>query len=112
MRVGQPDQLVEVGGDQQHRQARCARGSQLVPHRGLRTDVDTAGRVRGDAAGSGSLAISRPTISFCWLPPDSAKAGTSMLGVRTSNRSTDVLGRSRACRSRSIQKPWQNGSVV
>ena len=32
----------------------------------------------------GSLLISRPTISFCWLPPDSARASTSGPGVRTS----------------------------
>ncbi|CAM5669941.1 hypothetical protein SGLAM104S_02438 [Streptomyces glaucescens] len=28
--------------------------------------------------------ISRPTISFCWLPPDREAAVTSMPGVRTS----------------------------
>ena len=32
----------------------------------------------------GLEAISRPTISFCWLPPDRAWAVTSMFGVRTS----------------------------
>ena len=32
----------------------------------------------------GAWLISRPTISFCWLPPDSAPAVTSMPGVRTS----------------------------
>ena len=35
----------------------------------------------------GSAIISLPTISFCWLPPDSAKAATSGPGVRTSNSS-------------------------
>ena len=33
---------------------------------------------------TGSPLISRPTMSFCWLPPDSARAVVSMPGVRTS----------------------------
>ncbi|CAM5608437.1 hypothetical protein STENM223S_09526 [Streptomyces tendae] len=32
--------------------------------------------------------ISRPTISFCWLPPEREAAVTSMPGVRTSYVST------------------------
>ena len=36
---------------------------------------------------AGPATISRPTISFCWLPPDRAWAGTPMPGVRTSNPS-------------------------
>ena len=54
--------------------------AELVPDRGLRADVDAAGRVRGDQQPSGSPLISRPTISFCWLPPDSAEAATSIAG--------------------------------
>ena len=41
---------------------------------------------------TGSPLISRPTISFCWLPPDSAEAATSMPGVRTSYSRDDPLG--------------------
>ena len=40
----------------------------------------------------GSPLISRPTISFCWLPPDSARACVSMPGVRTSYSLDDPLG--------------------
>ena len=30
----------------------------------------------------GSAVSSRPTISFCWLPPESANAGTVSFGVQ------------------------------
>ena len=45
----------------------------------------------------GSLASSRPTSSFCWLPPDRANAGTISLGVRTSNRSMTARRRLARC---------------
>ena len=79
--------------------ARAAR--ELVPDRGLRADVDAAGRVGGDQQ-HGSPDSSRPMTSFCWLPPDSAAAGTSMPGVRTSNSATIARCRARAA-ARSIQ---------
>src|SRR6266498_2196629 len=41
-RVGQADQLVEVGGHEQHREAVVAGGADVVPDGGLRADVDTA----------------------------------------------------------------------
>ena len=41
---------------------------------------------------TGSPLISRPTMSFCWLPPDSARAWVSMPGVRTSYSLDDALG--------------------
>ena len=44
----------------------------------------------------GFPAISRPTMSFCWLPPESAEASTSMLGVRTSASATILSVSSRA----------------
>ena len=87
MRVGEADQLVEVGGDQQHRQALAPGAPDVVPDRGLGADVDAAGRVRGDQQ-DGSPLISRPTMNFCWLPPESARAVVSMPGVRTSYCST------------------------
>ena len=37
---------------------------------------------------TGSPLISRPTMSFCWLPPERARAVVSMPGVRTSYSST------------------------
>ena len=40
----------------------------------------------------GSPSISRPTTSFCWLPPESAYAATSTPGVRTSNVLDDLRG--------------------
>ena len=46
--VGHPDQLLQVGRDQQHRKAGRPGGAQVLPDRRLRTDVDAAGRVRGD----------------------------------------------------------------
>ena len=46
--VGQADQLVQVGGDQQHGQALAAGLADLVPDLGLRADVHTAGGVGGD----------------------------------------------------------------
>ena len=73
-RVGQADQLVQVGGDQQHRQARRAGR----PGCGPRSPPGRRRRRRGSgarrSAAIGSPLISRPTISFCWLPPDSARA--------------------------------------
>ena len=46
--VGQADQLVEVGRDQQHAEPLAAGPLDVVPDRGLGADVDAAGRVRGD----------------------------------------------------------------
>jgi hypothetical protein len=46
--VAEPDQLVEVGGDQQRRQSFRARIAQDVPDRRLRADVDAPRRVGGD----------------------------------------------------------------
>ncbi|CAM5740625.1 hypothetical protein SHIRM173S_01137 [Streptomyces hirsutus] len=46
--VGQADQLVQVGGDQQDGEALAARLPDVVPDRGLRADVHTAGGVGGD----------------------------------------------------------------
>ena len=89
-------QLVQVGGDQQDASAGVAGLPQLVPDRGLGTDVDAAGGVRGDQHARVRLDNSRPTMSFCWLPPDSAKAGTVSLGVRTPKVVDDVAG----CRRR------------
>ena len=45
---------------------------------------------------TGSPLISRPTMNFCWLPPDSARAVVSMPGVRTSYCSTIRSASSRA----------------
>ena len=42
---------------------------------------------------AGPATISRPTISFCWLPPDRAWAATSMPGVRTSKPSATSAAR-------------------
>ena len=47
-RVGQADQFVEVGGDEQHGKTFAACVLDVIPDRGLRADVDTARRVRGD----------------------------------------------------------------
>ena len=40
----------------------------------------------------GSAVISRPTISFCWLPPDSVKIGTSRTGRADVEAVDDLLG--------------------
>ena len=57
-------------------------------------------RVGWEAISStGSPLISRPTISFCWLPPESARACVSMPGVRTSYSSTMRWASSRAPRA-------------
>ena len=48
MRVGQTDQLVEIGGDQQRGEPGGPCGPDVVPDLGLRSDVDAAGRVGGD----------------------------------------------------------------
>ena len=58
------------------------------------------------------MIISRPMISFCWLPPDRACAATSGPGVRTSKAamSSRVLSRAPL---RLSQKPWREyGSLV
>ena len=73
-RVGQADQLVEVGGDQQHGEPGAASLADVVPDLRLGADVDAAGRVGGDSR-TGSPLISRPTMNFCWLPPESADRG-------------------------------------
>ena len=46
--VGQPDQFVEVGADQQCGQTGSACCPELVPHCGLGADIDTTGRMRRD----------------------------------------------------------------
>ena len=82
-RVRQADQLVEVGGDQQDPHPFGAGVLEQFPDRRLRADVDP--RVGWAATSSrGAELISRPTISFCWLPPDRATASVSGLGARTS----------------------------
>ena len=90
--VGQADQLLEVGRDEQRGQAgrtgRRAGCPRSPPGRRRRRRASGGRR----AAPSGSLVISRPTISFCWLPPESVNAGTSMPGVRTSNSVTICVG--------------------
>lgn len=49
----------------------------------------------------GAWLISRPTISFCWLPPESEAAVTSMPGVRTSySRTIRSVSARAALRSR------------
>ena len=99
MRVGQPDQLVEVGGDQQHREA-VASGA---PGCGPRSRPGRRRRRRGSgarrSAATGSPLISRPTMNFCWLPPESARAVVSMPGVRTSYASMIRSVSSRAPRA-------------
>ncbi len=47
-RVREPDQLVEVGADEEDGEAAAPGVAQLVPDAGLRADVDAAGGVRGD----------------------------------------------------------------
>src|SRR5690606_13077482 len=46
--VGQADEFVQVGGDQQHGQSLAAGLADVVPDGGLRADVHTAGGVGGD----------------------------------------------------------------
>ena len=46
--VGQADQLLEVGGDEQRAESLRPGVAQDVPDHGLRADVDAAGRVGGD----------------------------------------------------------------
>ena len=59
----------------------------------------------------GSAVISRPMMSFCWLPPDSACAVTSMLGALTSYsvRISSVRARDPL---RSTHHPFANGRCV
>ena len=86
--VRQADQLVEVGRHEQDRQTAGPGLAELFPHRRLRPDVDAARRVGGDQQATGRSIISRPTMNFCWLPPDRAWAAVSTPGVRTSKCST------------------------
>ena len=57
----------------------------------------------------GSPLISRPTISFCWLPPDSARALRVDAGVRTSYSLDDPLGVGLRAPRRSISRPLHVG---
>ena len=94
-RVGQADQLLEIGRDEDRGQAGGARRAQLVPDRRLGADVDP--RVGWAATSAVGAAISsRPMISFCWLPPDSASRGHV-----DARRAHVELGR----RSRSVRRP-------
>ena len=109
--VGETDQLVEVGGDQQHGQARRA-GRRLMCSQIAAWAPTSTPRVGWAAISTtGSPLISRPTISFCWLPPDSARASVSMPGVRTSYSSTMRSVSSRAP-PRSIHGPRALGGRV
>ena len=73
---------------EQHRQPEPPGTLDVVPDRrpGHRRRRPGWGARR--SAGCGSLLISRPTMSFCWLPPESARAVVSIAGVRTSYSST------------------------
>src|SRR6185436_6755525 len=56
---------------------------------------------------TGGSPNSRPMISFCWLPPDSARAGSEAFGGRTSNsRMTTSARRSIACWFSSTAPTW------
>ena len=83
-RVGQADQLVQVGGVR--RMPRPRRGlPELVPDRGLRADVDATGRVRGERqpGRGGDLAADDQLL---WLPPERATARD------VDARSSDAVG--------------------
>ena len=83
--------VVKVGGEDVSRSSTHHRrnaGLAYIPFDRHREGLMSTPRV-GWAASStlGSLVSSRPTSSFCWFPPESAKAGTISLGVSTSKRS-------------------------
>ena len=82
--VAQLHDLVQLGGDEEHRRPGVALGDDLVVDELDRADVDAARRLIGDQQLSGRL-NSRATMSFCWLPPDSVIVGTAPDGVRMSN---------------------------
>ncbi len=69
-------------------------------------------RVGWEAISStGSPLISRPTMNFCWLPPESARALVSMPGVRTSYAAT-MRSESLRAPFTSSQAPFTDGGRV
>src|SRR6266568_2338903 len=53
---------------------------------------------------------SRAMMTFCWLPPESERAGASIEGVRTSNSAISLLAHAAMLRSKST-KPAQDQVV-
>ena len=103
--VGQPDQLVQVGRDQQHGQARprgpCAARPRSRPARRRRR----RGSGARPCSSTGSPLISRPTMSFCWLPPDRADGDARRCpGCGRRTRAT-IRSVSARAPPRSIQRP-------
>ena len=60
----------------------------------------------------GSRVISRPTISFCWLPPDSVNAGDVDARRADVELRDDLLGSLRATRRGRSTSPLPNGGRV
>ena len=88
--VGEGAYFVKFGGDKQDRFARVTLLDEATVNKFNGTNINST---RGCAAinVTGSLANSRAMMIFCWLPPESARAGTSIEGVRTSNSLTRRL---------------------
>ena len=78
--VRQGHDLVEVGGDQKHGRApRPWPGESYRELSARRPGPRPASDARRRAE-RGAWTISRPTSSFCWLPPENAPAGWSASG--------------------------------
>ena len=59
-----------------------------------RADIHAAGRLRHQQQ-LGRTSNSRPMMSFCWFPPERARAGRSGFGGRTSKASMIASARRR-----------------
>ena len=104
-RVGQPDQLLEVGRDQQHREPLGAGVADAVPDGGLRARRRRRGWGARRSSTLGPPLSSRPMMSFCWLPPDSAHGERVRSGGADVVLAHDPLGVVPGDRRRSQEPP-------
>ena len=82
--IGERQHLGQLGRHEQNRLARLTRGSQSRVNELDRADVHAARRLRREQHRE-VAPISRAMTIFCWLPPESARAGSAASGGRMSN---------------------------
>ena len=100
MRSATREQLVELGGDQQHADAALAGGADLAVDRLDRADVEAARRLRGEqehAGPAGSARAPAPPSAGC--RPTGWRTATSGPAARTSKRCIVSLAARRSARA-------------
>ena len=90
--------LLEVGGDEEDREACGQRVVEQAVDLGLGADVHARRSAPPGSAGAGPIRSQRPIMTFCWLPPDRVAIGASLSRGRTENRSIRAAASARSRR--------------